>query len=643
MSENNANLNQGFVMTMDESTVITVPIDNTLTMEGEAADAKAVGDALALKADADSVNNIDVNGEAADNQGHIILTGEHVPVSGTDDTTVEEAIGQLGARTAADIPVNAEPGAPSIAEALADVGGDTAENIPMSGTDATTVAEKIAALETSAAAAVKSVNGVTPATDGSLQLDSVPLAANLTSDQSQAVTGAFAIRTTGGSRSVGNGAAQVQEIRGAMVHTGKVDEVLTFDVAETSGITVEIDRDTFVEYVDESENITIAYNSGWKIDGSAVDLDDYGITVDGTPNSGDTITINYVKADRGLITVATPASYRATGWNLYNPATGYARVANYGGRYHIGGAYTSIKFSTTQNGEQTTLPVNNGSFEVPGDGFVWVTGGNATSTYITTEWTDWVNGPDVEWSAYEETVINLAGIMSSYFPDGLMAVGSVYDAISIDTGVAINRIERIPYDEEDLADIIEEGRAYDADENYIYVVRSTADTHPITISGAYTASDHGIEEIQGTTVAPVAVVLYGQNLKAKLVSDVPTLSPMNLTDAQKAQFQQNIGIPSVLSSLFVVENRQLFDNTTVSANGFISKECAITQKAGYTAIGLVGFYASNATSGGVGSSLITFSMCYLRSSTTAYVQLKNNNTNAAKIQLNVRVLFVKNQ
>ena len=44
-------LNEEVVVTVDDASVITVPIDDTLTNSGEAADAKAVGDALALKAE----------------------------------------------------------------------------------------------------------------------------------------------------------------------------------------------------------------------------------------------------------------------------------------------------------------------------------------------------------------------------------------------------------------------------------------------------------------------------------------------------------------------------------------------------------------------------------------------------------------
>lgn len=547
MSEinNNEDLNEGFELEFDDSDVITVPIDTTLTQENAAADAKAVGDALARKADADSVNNIDVNNQEADNQGHIILTAEHVPMSESDSTTVKNKILAVDGKTGASIPLTAAQGAPSIAEAFNGIGAQNATTIPMSAEQgAQTVAAKIAEMETAAAGTVKSVNGVAADTNGDVPLNEVPFAQNLTSDQAQAVVGAFILRTTGGSRSVGSGNAQVQEIRGAMNHVGIVQESIVTSVnAASSGITADVtDRDAWVTEVEESGSYTFdSDGSNWTMDGDSVDLADYGITVDGDPDNGDSITVVYVKENRGLITPATPTAFRATGWNLFNPSVGYARVAGYDGNYHIGGAYTGIQYSATLNGEKSALTVTNGSFTVPGDGFVWVTGGNATNTYITTEWTDWTAGPNVDWAAYSEATISLSAIMTANFPNGLLAVGAIYDSISIDLGRAISRIERLDYDVDTLADIIEEGRAYEADESYIYVVRTTPTSTNISISGAFMANDHGIEIFDGTEVAPEAVILYGQNLKAKLINEVLIKGPQELNDAQKAQVRQNIG------------------------------------------------------------------------------------------------------
>ena len=529
-------LNEVFEEEMDDSEVITVPIDTTLTQEGAAADAKAVGDALAEKANLTDIVRISVNGEEADNQGVILIN-------------------------AGDIPLSSAEGAPTVAELFEDMEAPTAETVPMSSAEgAPTIAEKIAEMDTAAEGCVKTVNGEQADENGNVTLNSVPLANNLTSDSSQASAGAFLIRTTGGSRSIGSGSAQVQEIRGQIVHTGVVEEVLQVSVEETSGITADIDRDTFVGAVSTSGTITLTYTTGWSTDPAT-----YGVTVDGTPNSGDKITIEYVKADRGLITPATPTAFRATGWNLFNPSTGYARVAGYDGAYHIGGEYTAVAFSSELNGERSSITVTNGSFTVPGDGYVWVTGGNATDTYITTEWTDWTTGPSVNWAAYSETAINLATIMSTYFPDGLLAVGNVYDAISIDQSRAISRIEKLEYDEDTLATLISQGRAYEADEDYIYAVKTTATSNTISISGQFQASDHGIEIIDGSEVAPYVVIIYGQDLKAKLVNDVLTISQQSLTDAQKAQVLNNIGVMAEIETV-----KALFGGMFINTEGNVN-------------------------------------------------------------------------
>ena len=72
-------LNEVVEEVVSDATVMTVAIDDTLSISGEAADAKAVGDALALKADASSVVAISVNGQAADNQGKILVDGTDIP------------------------------------------------------------------------------------------------------------------------------------------------------------------------------------------------------------------------------------------------------------------------------------------------------------------------------------------------------------------------------------------------------------------------------------------------------------------------------------------------------------------------------------------------------------------------------------
>ena len=137
-------LNEQIEETIDDATVITVPIDDTLSNSGEAADAKATGDALALKADKSELQTaITVNGQGADAQGAILVDATDIPLSSSDQTTVKAKLEAVDGKTAADIPVNSDPGAQTIAQALSTGATRTADQIAMSETDTTTVKQAV--------------------------------------------------------------------------------------------------------------------------------------------------------------------------------------------------------------------------------------------------------------------------------------------------------------------------------------------------------------------------------------------------------------------------------------------------------------------------------------------------------------------
>ena len=534
-------LNEQVNQEIDDATVITVPIDDTLTNSGEAADAKAVGDALALKADRSELSaQVTVDGQEADAQGAILLYGSHIPVSSGDSTKLDAKLEALDGKTAEDIKMSSDSNE-TIAQAIQDSQSVTADEITIAEGETTTVAEELQRLD-SEKGKVKSVNGKTPNSSGNVTVEEVAYARNLVSDAARASVGTFIDRMAGGSSSISDGTAYLQQIRGNMRHTGYVAESITMTVNATgeAPITANIDRDTFVAEVTESGTTTLTYTTEWSANPAT-----YGVTVTGTPENGDSIVIVYVKEERGTITQATPDAFIATGWNLYKHANGYARVLAYEYAYHVGGAYTTLMFSTTPSGNQTSITVVDGSFTVPADGYVHVTGGDSTTTYICPEWQDWTEGPTGSWSAYSESTIDLSSLTGTgdIFENGLLAVGTTYDVIDIEMGVATSRIERQAYNSTNLAAAKASGRAWDADENYIYIVRATPVTEDISnIDGQFTASDHGIEMISGTEVPVTALVLYGSNLKNKLERDVLTISEQVLTDAQKTQIFANIGI-----------------------------------------------------------------------------------------------------
>ena len=372
----------------------------------------------------------------------------------------------------------------------------------------------------------KTVNGEGPDETGDYKVNEVPFARQIVTDDAQQCSGEFQFRTTGGDASLSDGPAKLVSIFGRSLHTGKVEESLqmTVNAVARTGtdepITATIDRDTFVAYVQSSGTTTLTYTNAWSANPAL-----YGVTVEGTPVSGDQIVIVYVKADRGLITNSNPSRFVSTGWNLYNHTNTYARVKKYSSTYGflIGGSYTKIEYSATLTGEKTTITPASGYFTIPDDGYIWVTGGNNTNTYILMTWSDWGEGYEGSWKAYSESAISLTTIMTN-FPYGLMQVGAVADEINFTMGKAISRIERMAYTAENVAIAEASGRDWDADTSYIYIVRASEVAYDVSATGDYTASDHGEEIIEGGTVPVFVQTLYGQNLVDKLRTDVLTKS-----------------------------------------------------------------------------------------------------------------------
>lgn len=412
------------------------------------------------------------------------------------------------------------------------------------------------------------VNNISPDSSRNINITTVPLADNLTTDEAQINEGTFIIRSSGGEASIANGSAWLSEIMGNSEKTGYVAESIDMTV-NGSGITATLNRDTFVEEVTSSSTITLTYTTAWSADPAT-----YGITVSGTPTNGDSIVVVYVKENRGTITMANPTSFVSTGWNLYNHVAGYARVVNYSEQYGfaISGTYTGLKFSETLTGEQTMITPVDGFFTIPSDGYVFVTGGNDTDTAIWMTWSDWseeANGG--VFAAYTQSVIDLSGVMVN-FPNGIMRVGNVYDEINLNTQKAYSRITRMAYTDENLATVIALGVPYDTDANYIYYARSEPIQYNFSLDGGYTVSDHGEELFAGTTVAVTAVALYGQDLKGKLRRDVVTISQQTLTEAQKAQVLSNIGAVAGAGSIVTGEKTvEINSNGNVSLNLDVSK------------------------------------------------------------------------
>ena len=135
--------------------------------------------------------------------------------------------------------------------------------------------------------AVKTVNGAGPDANGDVAVNTVQFAQNLQSDASQVNTADFIARSSGGETSIKNGDAWLMKVVGRAVHTGFVPESITMTVnamIRANPITATIDRDAFVAAVSTSGTISLNYSTAWSADPA-----NYGITVTGTPEAGDTI------------------------------------------------------------------------------------------------------------------------------------------------------------------------------------------------------------------------------------------------------------------------------------------------------------------------------------------------------------------
>ena len=400
-----------------------------------------------------------------------------------------------------------------------------------------------------------------------IPITTVPLANDLTSEEAQINTGTYIMRTSGGEASIPQeAAAWLSEVHGYMVKTGYVEPMIHPDVSNT-GLTVAIDEETFFSAVSSaSGTVTFTYTSSW-----SPSVATYGITVTGSPQNGDTITVQYVKENLGTITVANPTAFVSTGWNLYNHASGSARVVNYSDEYGfmIDGTYTSLAFAETLSGTQTPITPTNGYFTLPAgatDGYLIVTGGNETDTEIWMTWSDWTDTPnDGVFEPYSQTSIDLSGVMVN-FPYGLMRVGNYYDEINLNTSYAYSRIQRLENNETNLENVILSGMPYDLDTGYIYVVRSTPATFQISLDGEYTACDHGMEIFNGTTVPVTASSLYGNSLKNKLERDVLTISQQTLTSSQKTQVQSNLGLTSAVNMAGRMKVESLIIQTAITSS-----------------------------------------------------------------------------
>lgn len=244
---------------------------------------------------------------------------------------------------------------------------------------------------------------------------------------------------------------------------------------------------------------------------------------------------------------------------------------------------------TLQNPPQDMLEPNQIQYiTFPVDGYICVSMTNTSKLCVHPEWSGymdttyqeyiapvtWENNPLTNGKRRKPSIINIPtqGVIADgsstelvdiNCKDYLARVGLVYDEIRFEEGKYINRIGRYTYSQENLDTVIALGVDYVYDSNYIYYVLPNAVTYNVTIdgNGKYMVCDFGTEEFTGTEVAVLGNFLYGNNLVDKLRTDVLTKSAQSLSQEQKEQVWQNLGLQPIYNHV-----NTLTANATVTIN-----------------------------------------------------------------------------
>lgn len=398
-------------------------------------------------------------------------------------------------------------------------------------------------------------------------------------------------------------------------NTGEeISEYATATYNAVDRLTIAVNETTFAQKVNnEIGTYSFLYQGAvWMSNEAIVNISEYGITITGTPQSGDTITIIY----NGDMQVATPTSFQASGFNQFNPAnvlSGYiinengeivasagSYVAyihavgglenNYGNRH---GDYTIYDDNTTGTlvriGYSATIPTTSSTVTLSGsdgievvndtsilpanklqwitfpkDGYICVALTDITKLCVHPTWSNYkdqdyaeyvapsvINIPTTGYDISDPTQTQVSLNCANYFGK----VGNVFDEIFLEDNRYVNRIGRYAYSQANLDTVIELGVDYIYDSNYIYYVLPTPVTYVVDIpdNGKYTVNDFGTEEFVGTTVAVLANTLYGNNLVDKLRTDVLTKSAQSLSQEQKEQVWQNLGLQPIYNHVNTLE------------------------------------------------------------------------------------------
>ena len=150
-------------------------------------------------------------------------------------------------------------------------------------------------------------------------------------------------------------------------------------------------------------------------------------------------------------------------------------------------------------------------------------------------------------------------------------VGAVPDTLDLDAGIYVQRIGRLANTSANMSTVVGYGTDYDYDDDYIYYVLPQQVTYEVEISPDYIVNDWGTEEFLGTEIPCTAQMLYSQNLRDKLRTDVLTISTQTpaLTTSELGSVYSNLHLNSfhlsgtITSFPFTIEDERITARSSV--------------------------------------------------------------------------------
>lgn len=356
--------------------------------------------------------------------------------------------------------------------------------------------------------------------------------------------------------------------------SGVIDPSISTSVSGSGITAATVVPSTFGGEVSSDGMYEFTYSTtanSWQYLSEDVSLETYGIAITGTPNDADVVTINFVAgtpdsvmtvvytaAERGTIYVPQPTGFSATGFNQFDVDTMVIDNATFAGGTIASGVNT-VAYCRAKGGvDNGYVAYSEGEYIVgigwcaalPEVGSAVVTTGASVAAslasipfnddgYVVVEVTDasdlcvhpkWSGAADTDYAEYVAPSVITFPLVDVEEVDlplktyGMPRVGAVPDTLDLDAGIYVQRIGRLTNTPANMSTVVGYGTDYDYDDDYIYYVLPQSVTYEVDISPDYIVNDWGTEEFLGTEIPCTAQMLYSQNLRDKLRTDVLTIS-----------------------------------------------------------------------------------------------------------------------